>query len=155
MTDSTKKPGPVGYGKPPVEHQWKKGQSGNPKGRRPTEPPDIVRSCIRAVSQRVAVPMNGRSKNSLLDVAMMRMVTDAAKGKTTALREMIRLMNSAQDTPASGWTIIDARPAFENEERRLSEIAAENLRLSEENEALKARLVGVQAQLPPPFSKEE
>lgn len=56
----------VGYGKPPRNHQWRKGQSGNPKGRRKKSkrvPEDVLTQLRKAVFQPIPVTRNGVTTN--------------------------------------------------------------------------------------------
>jgi hypothetical protein len=49
----------IGYGKPPQHTRFKKGTSGNPKGRRPRDPMDWGRVMQEVLEEIVKVQING------------------------------------------------------------------------------------------------
>jgi Family of unknown function (DUF5681) len=84
----------VGYGKPPVEKQFKPGQSGNPKGRPPGDPYDM-RMLLRGIlEQRVTIKeKNGRLHTiTKTEAAIMQMTNDAAKGDLAALKQLLAVL---------------------------------------------------------------
>ena len=72
----------VGYGKPPLEHAWKPGQSGNPKGRAKGSKNEstILREILaRKIESRSA----GRSRKiTVVEGILLRITEDALKGNT-------------------------------------------------------------------------
>lgn len=90
----------VGYGKPPKNGRFKKGQSGNPKGRPKgvrnfqTEVEDILRS-------KVTVTVAGKPKSiGTVTAALMRLKEKALKGDQRALEGLLayaRERSSATD----------------------------------------------------------
>ena len=92
----------VGYRKPPRHTQFKKGQSGNPRGR------DKGRENYRAeflkeLGERVTVTENGRRRKlSKQTLIIKRMVADAIKGDAKAREHMLRLIGQMEafDTDA-------------------------------------------------------
>lgn len=82
-----------GYGKPPKKHQFKPGQSGNPKGR-----PKGARSFKTALSKELETMLEikeaGKAKKvSKLEAVVKRLVTDALNGNAKALTELLRQLN--------------------------------------------------------------
>ena len=72
----------VGYGKPPRRHQFKPGQSGNPKGRKKgvKNEATILQELLQ---QKVAVNDRGkRRKIMLLEAVLRRIIDDCLKGNT-------------------------------------------------------------------------
>jgi hypothetical protein len=72
----------VGYGKPPRAHQFKPGQSGNPKGRKKgvKNEATILQELLQ---QKVAVNDRGkRRKIMLLEAVLRRIIDDCLKGNT-------------------------------------------------------------------------
>lgn len=53
---------PIGYGRPPKAHQWKKGQSGNPTGRRPKAPESTLVLIDGLLAALVPIRFNGETK---------------------------------------------------------------------------------------------
>src|ERR1700720_1800169 len=82
----------VGYGRPPREHQFRKGEpSRNPKGRpRGAKPaPDLV----AALLQPVTIRMQGKERKVCFPEAMIQVAQDKAlKGDQRAAQMLINLM---------------------------------------------------------------
>ena len=82
----------VGYGKPPVRTQFKKGQSGNPAGRKPGKA-NLATVLERALAASVIVTENGRrTSRSKLEVAVTQAVNKAAGGDLKALDIVLKLL---------------------------------------------------------------
>lgn len=101
----------VGYGKPPKEHQFKPGQSGNPTGR-PKKQPSMA-SMIRDVAYypvRIERP-DGASTAPLIQAALMGALQQGAKGRggfTKAFVEMMRQNDVGTDAGDEDITQIEA-----------------------------------------------
>ena len=81
----------VGRGKPPKEHQFKPGQSGNPKGR-PKGARGFKTDLEEALDARISVTKNGKSvKISAQQALIARLMEKALKGDIRALAEIINL----------------------------------------------------------------
>jgi len=89
----------VGYGRPPKATQFKKGQSGNPKGRpKGTRPVGAVLQEI--LGQRIAVTENGRTRRlPALEVMLRRLANDAMRSEPSALKLMLSLVDRYGDSP--------------------------------------------------------
>ena len=76
----------VGYGKPPLHTRFRKGQSGNPKGRgKGTR--NLATIFMEAMSQSVTINENGkRKKISKLAAAVTQLANDAARGDKKSIQ---------------------------------------------------------------------
>jgi hypothetical protein len=90
----------VGFGKPPAGTRFKKGQSGNPKGR-PKGTLNIASVLARTLREKVVVNENGRRKViTKLEAAVKQLVNKAASGDLYALRHLANLVASAEERAA-------------------------------------------------------
>lgn len=81
MTDHQDREDPVGYGKPPKSGQFKKGQSGNPKGR-PKGSFDYKTHVQQMLAAQVTVNENGKRKRvSSLQATLMRLAEKRPQGR--------------------------------------------------------------------------
>ena len=81
----------VGYGKPPKEHQFRKGQSGNPKGR-PKGSRSMQTIITDKLNERVAYTQNGQRKTATRrEVFSERLINDAMIGKPNAVNKLLQL----------------------------------------------------------------
>ena len=79
----------VGYGKPPRTTQFKKGVSGNPKGR-PRKTLDFHLELLRQSRATIVVNVNGRPRRiSKHEAVSMQLVNKAASGDLPALRAYV------------------------------------------------------------------
>ena len=87
----------VGYGKPPKATQFKKGQSGNPKGR-PKGRRNMATVLEKALREQVVINENGRRKAiSKLEAVFKQLVNKAVSGDLRALHQLTPLMRSAEE----------------------------------------------------------
>ena len=91
MTDKTKNKYDVGFGKPPEAGQFKKGQSGNPKGR-PKGTPDFKTIIRKMLSTQVTITEGGKKKRvSTLTATLMRLNEKSLKGDMRAIEKVLSL----------------------------------------------------------------
>jgi Family of unknown function (DUF5681) len=92
----------VGYGRPPKSTQFKKGQSGNPRGRpKGSRPVGAVLQDI--LGQRIAVTENGKTRRlPALEVMLRRLANDAMRSEPVALKLMLSLFDRYGQSPEAG-----------------------------------------------------
>jgi Family of unknown function (DUF5681) len=128
MTDT--KAGPpsykVGYGQPPVEHQFKKGQSGNPNGRRKRSVSAVLH-VAKALNEFVVVQEKGERRSlSKLAVAAKQLVNKAVSGDLRAWKCLLEMMET-HEWKRMNETIqpsVDGTSALEILEQQLAQISA-------------------------------
>ena len=77
----------VGYGKPPKESRFPKGQSGNPKGR-PKGARGLSTLLRKALTTKVVVLQNGQKKKvETLEAVSMRLSEKARKGVARSIEK--------------------------------------------------------------------
>ena len=89
-----------GYKNPPVEHQFKKGKSGNPKGRprkktkQHSDPGlDLIVSVYRELRKSVFVQENGRHREiTKLDAFSAQLVAQSVNGKPSQQKMLLSLL---------------------------------------------------------------
>lgn len=94
----------VGYGKPPKKHQFKKGKSGNPKGR-PKGAKSFGSAVRKQLGEKVQLIQNGKPRKvSKADAVIMRVMKDALEGKPRAQTEILKLAQTylPDDTQSEG-----------------------------------------------------
>jgi hypothetical protein len=97
MPDDDNKPYRVGFGKPPKPSQFRKGLSGNPKGR-PKGSRNLVTVLERTLKEKVVINENGvRRTVTKLVAAVKQLVNQAASGDLAAMRQLSALAGSAED----------------------------------------------------------
>jgi hypothetical protein len=105
----------VGYGKPPEQFRFKKGQSGNPKGR-PRGSKNFMTLLHKGLEQRVPVQENGRRRRiSKREAMVTQAINKAASGDLKALQfllpqiltadAMAQARREERSNPAYGETV--------------------------------------------------
>ena len=86
----------VGYGKPPAQTRFKKGQSGNPNGR-PKGTLNLATVITKTLRERVVINENGQRKIvTKLEAAVKQLVNKAASGDLPAFRQLSGLLQMAE-----------------------------------------------------------
>lgn len=81
----------IGYGKPPKHGQFKKGQSGNPKGK-PKGSRDLKTDVVSVLNSRIVVNENGQTqKVSTQFATLLRLREKALKGDSRAMDRLLML----------------------------------------------------------------
>jgi hypothetical protein len=92
----------VGFGKPPKRTQFRKGLSGNPKGR-PPGGRNLTTVMEEALSERIAITENGRRKSaSKLQVIIKQLVNKAAQGDYRSTQMLMGFIEKQRLTGMDG-----------------------------------------------------
>lgn len=85
----------VGYAKPPTHAQFKKGQSGNPRGR-PKGSINLITLLRRTLNEKVTIHENGRQRAvSKGEAAIKQLVNRSAQGEIAYMRLLLPAMTAA------------------------------------------------------------
>src|SRR5258706_16459158 len=89
---------PVGYGKPPVHSRFRKGQSGNPPGKRRHSEAERAESLIRQELYRSLTLREGDklTKMPALQAMARSLMTCAVKGNVAAQRTVVKLLQDRE-----------------------------------------------------------
>jgi hypothetical protein len=135
-------PEEVGYRKPPKSGRFKKGQSGNPKGR-PKGSKNLATIILRESQQLVRVNgPRGIRQVTRLQAAVMQLGNKAAQGDLRSQRELLSQVRMAEDAANSNAPPKTSREmdlkVFENLKQRLQKASAENASTKPESEKEKS-----------------
>ena len=82
----------IGYRRPPRETRFKKGQSGNPKGRRKKKPASFEEVLGEALNERITVVIKGQARSlTMKELIVEQLGERAAKGDRLALATLLKL----------------------------------------------------------------
>jgi hypothetical protein len=119
----------VGYRKPPKATRFKKGQSGNPKGR-PKGSPNIVTAVRRAIHAKVPIIEEGRRKlMSKLDAAATQLANKAAKGDQRAIDRLLAFAPLLDDVAGA-----QAGPPLEEADEQVADLIVKRIRASKDDD---------------------
>ena len=94
----------VGYGKPPKATQFKRGRSGNPKGR-PKASKNVGKILEDTFFQKVPITENGvRREATMLEAIVRQVANGAAKGGMRNVDRVLKLLPQLQDALTSAET---------------------------------------------------
>jgi hypothetical protein len=119
----------VGFGKPPKHTQFRKGVSGNPRGR-PKGSKNVATVLASMLREKVVVNENGRRRvMTKLDAAVAQLVNQATSGDLGALRQLMALISSTKnpitDSRETNLTEADAK-IMQNVLKRIESFSREN-----------------------------
>ena len=86
----------VGYGRPPRETRWRRGQSGNPRHRKHKRPESTVAKLDKLLLAPVKITLNGEAiKVPALEAIICQLVQQAISGDERAHRVLLRYQEFA------------------------------------------------------------
>ena len=118
MNDDNGMPYEVGFAKPPKDTQFRKGRSGNPKGR-PKGKPNLATVIRRALDAKVMINENGQRRAvTKLEACVTQLINKAAGGDLRSCQLVTQLARLSDDTEQQA---VSKERRFEEADRRVLE----------------------------------
>lgn len=115
MTETDRDDNSVGYGRPPKLHRFKKGTSGNPKGRPKKPPPGITTIVDEFFKEEIPFSEGGKRKLATRDeVRLKALRKHAIAGNVSAAEQIINILQSVS-TSGHGTTHVLVRGGLREE----------------------------------------
>lgn len=115
----------VGYGRPPKTHQFKKGQSGNPRGR-PKGTRNLKTDLMDELGEEITLTEGGKARRLSKQRALVKsLVTRAIKGDGRAVNALLNLMARILDLDEGKQ---DGEPLSADDEAILASLKEQLLR---------------------------
>ncbi|WAT19277.1 DUF5681 domain-containing protein [Aurantiacibacter sp. MUD11] len=97
----------VGYGKPPVETRFKKGQSGNPAGR-PRHRPLLETMAREALYRKVPVKIGGKTRNlTVIEAAYQKLTVELLTGSPEKVIPILKYLEPIFQRPPPTGAVFD------------------------------------------------
>jgi hypothetical protein len=92
----------VGYGKPPAEHRFNPGQSGNPKGR-PKGAKSYGLILRELLNRKIDIRESGRARKiTVFEAILLRFTEESLKGNTKTAAFLFDRYERGEEIPSSG-----------------------------------------------------
>ena len=129
--DTTDKPYEVGFGKPPKGTQFRKGESGNPKGR-PKGKPNLATIINRTLQAKVIIKENGRRREvTKYEAGLIQLSNKAASGDLPALKVVIVQARMAEERMQQD---VSKKPGFDEADQKGLKSLMERLQAKSEGD---------------------
>ena len=112
----------VGFGKPPERTRFKKGRSGNPKGR-PRKKPDLYSELTKVLRENVTVTIDGQPEKVTVQQALLLRLRDQALRGELWAQKLLQKVVAALPESESGTRSVDLRGAVASYERLMKDSA--------------------------------
>ena len=102
MSKNSRRDYDVGYGKPPREHQFRKGMSGNPRGRKKTKSARAGSSLAERVYEMsqdsISVTIKGQPTTMTVEAMLIhRLIQKAADGSSRHILQLLELLEKGRE----------------------------------------------------------
>ena len=160
----------VGYGKTPVETRFKKGQSGNPKGRpkkKKLTPEEEMEALVpkttlkKALAETISIKVGDQMmKTSKFDALVKKLVNDALGGDKHALRTLVQLqrdfkLHEITERSAKGIQPLVVKHANLNNDHMRQIWGDHNTRLVNKINRLQTEIAELKGEPPPPDEPDD
>jgi hypothetical protein len=142
----------VGYGRPPVHTRFKRGQSGNRKGRRKGQR-NVRTVLIETLNQRVTIREGNRTRSvTKLNGLITTTVNRALKGDAKALAALISMMRSV-GMIGEVLEVADAQPFTADDDALIADFLRRQTPQSPQTEVTDCNGQAVPDETPPPTTR--
>jgi hypothetical protein len=95
----------VGFGKPPERSRFKKGRSGNPKGR-PRKKPDLYSELTKVLREKITITIDGQQEKVTVQHALLRRLRDQAlRGEPWAGKLLQKVVTALPESESESGSI--------------------------------------------------